>query len=119
MRRIMALWLPQLPLDRRVRGGDPRVDAVFAIIAEIKNAFRLTHVSGKADAAGLRPGMSVPDARAVAPDLLTEPADPLREDMLLRALTRWAGRLSPWIAPRPPDGIVIDITGCAHLFGGE
>ena len=42
MRRIMGLWLPQLPLDRRVRLGDPRVETVFAIFAEIKNAFRLT-----------------------------------------------------------------------------
>jgi len=119
MRRVMSIWLPQLPLERRVRLGDPRIDGVFAITREIKNAWRLTHISETARAAGLTPGLSVPDARAIAPGLLTEPGDPAREDWFLRALRRWADRLSPWIALDPPDGLVLDITGCAHLFGGE
>jgi len=119
MRRVMSIWLPQLPLERRVRMGDPRIEGVFAITREIKNAWRLTHISPAAREAGLTPGLSVPDARAIAPQLLTEPGDPLREDWLLRALRRWADKLSPWIALDPPDGLVLDITGCAHLFGGE
>ena len=119
MRRIMCLWLPQLPLDRRVRLGDPRTEGPFAIIADIKNAFRVTHATPAAISGGAQPGMSVPDARAVLPELLTELADPVRENLLLKALTRWAGKLSPWVAPLPPDCLVLDITGCAHLMGGE
>lgn len=118
-KRIMSIWLPGLPLDRRARMGDPRVDEAFAITADIKNAPRLTHLSEFARTAGLQPGMSVPDARAICADLLTEKSDPAREDMLLRALRRWADRLSPWIALDKPDGLTLDITGCAHLFGGE
>lgn len=118
-RRVMSIWLPQLPLDRRVRLGDPRTEDIFAITAEIKNASRLTHLSPLALSAGLRPGMSVPDARAVYPQLMTEKSDPAREEMLLRALRRWADSLSPWIALDKPDGLMLDVTGCAHLFGGE
>lgn len=119
MRRIMCVWFPQLPLDRRLRLGDPRVDGPFAVISEIKNAFRLTHLSEQALSHGLLAGMSVADARAIAPDLMTELGDPVREALLLGALMRWAGRLSPRIRDLPPDTLIIDISGCAHLFGGE
>ena len=119
MRRVLSIWLPQLPFDLRIRKGDPRVSAPFAIISEIKNAWRLTHVSDAAQKAGLTAGLSLPDARAICPELLTEPSDPVREAVLLRALWRWADSLSPWVALDAPDGLFLDITGCAHLFGGE
>lgn len=119
MRRVLSIWLPSLPLDRRRRMQDARVDGPFAIIAEIKNAWRLTHLSRAARESGLTPGLSIPDARAICPDLLTEPADTSREENLLRALRRWADNLSPFVALDPPDRLVLDITGCAHLFGGE
>ena len=119
MRRVLSIWLPQLPLDLRVRRGDPRVAAPFAIISQIKNAWRLTHLSEAARGAGLSLGLSLPDARAICPELLTEPSDAVREAALLRALWRWADSLSPWVALDAPDGLFLDITGCAHLFGGE
>lgn len=119
MRRTLSLWLPQLPLDRRIRLGDARTQGAFAITAEVRNAWRLTHLSETALEAGLSPGLSLADARAICPALLTEPGDPSREEALLRALWRWCDRFSPRVALAPPDGLVLDITGCAHLFGGE
>ena len=119
MRRILSIWLPQLPLDRRARLGDPRLAGPFAVIAESGNAWRLSHVNPAARLAGAMPGQSLTDARAVCPDLLSEPADPLREEVLLRALRRWADALSPLVAIDAPDGLLLDISGCAQLFGGE
>jgi protein ImuB len=37
----------------------------------------------------------------------------------LAALALWCQQFSPLTAVDPPDGVLIDITGCAHLFGGE
>jgi len=37
----------------------------------------------------------------------------------LEALALWCQKFSPLTAAAPPDGVVVDITGCAHLFGGE
>ena len=119
MKRVLSIWLPQLPLDLRRRKGDPRIAGCFAIISDIKNAWRLMHLSEAAVAAGLSAGLSLPDARAICPELLTEPSDSVREAGLLRALWRWADSLSPWVALDAPDGLFLDITGCAHLFGGE
>lgn len=118
-RRVMSIWLPRLPLDRLVRCGDLRTDGVFAVIADLKNAKRLTHISDAGIVAGLSVGMSLADARALAPDLLTEPTNPLREESLLRAIRRWADKLSPWLALDGEDGLILDISGCAHLYGGE
>ncbi len=119
MGRIMSIWMPRLPLDRRKRLSDPRLGGAFAIVREIKNALRLTHLTEQAANAGLTSGMSIPDARAICPDLLTEKADPVREGALLRALRRWADRLSPQVALDKPCGLFLNVSGCAHLFGGE
>lgn len=119
MPRILSIWLPQLPLDRLVRHGDTRLTGAFAMIAEESNAWRLTHANDLALKAGVKAGQALADARAICPDLLTEPGDPVREELLLRALWRWADGLSPRVSLDPPDGLLLDITGCAHLFGGE
>ena len=119
MPRILSIWLPQLPLDRLVRHGDARLTGAFAVIAEDSNAWRLTHVNDAALKAGVKAGQALADARAICPDLLTEPSDPVREELLLRALWRWADTLSPRVSFDPPDGLLLDISGCAHLFGGE
>jgi protein ImuB len=46
-------------------------------------------------------------------------SDPAKPDRALIALALWCQQYSPLTAIDPPDGVVIDITGCAHLFGGE
>ena len=63
--------------------------------------------------------MTLADARALLPDLTVADADPGADAKALTALTDWCGRYSPWCAPDGEDGIRLDITGCAHLFGGE
>jgi len=66
---------------------------------------------------------AVSDAKALEPGLQLRPADPTGDIRRLAALARGCGRWSPWTAPDPgqpgEDGILLEITGCAHLFGGE
>ena len=64
-------------------------------------------------------GMGLADARAICPDLVTRPADLDGELRALAGLARWAGRYAPHVAADGSDGLVADITGVAHLFGGE
>jgi protein ImuB len=63
--------------------------------------------------------MTLADARALLPSLTVADADPGADAQALAALTDWCGRYSPWCATDGEDGIRLDITGCAHLFGGE
>ncbi len=67
----------------------------------------------------LKPGMPLADARAMYPSLAVVEADPHAERRLLEAIADWCDRYTPLVGLDPPDGLVLDITGCAHLFGGE
>jgi len=63
--------------------------------------------------------MSLADARAICPDLATRPADLAHEAAALAALRRWASRYAPMVATDGEDGLMADISGVPHLFGGE
>lgn len=63
--------------------------------------------------------MMLADARALCPGLTVAPADRGGDLNFLESLALWAQRWGPWSAIDPPDGVIIDVTGTAHLFGGE
>jgi protein ImuB len=80
---------------------------------------RLAACSPAALACGLRPGERLADARARIPRLAARRHEPDRDAAMLLKLVRWSERWSPFIAPDPPDGLILDVTGIPHLFGGE
>ena len=76
-------------------------------------------VSPAARRAGLRAGIKLAQAQATVPDLATVPAAPRADADALIALADWCRRYTPFTRAEPPDGIWLDLSGCAHLFGGE
>jgi protein ImuB len=118
-RRIIAAALPHLAAEAALRHeGRPGLARPFAVVERLHGALRLVSVNPAAAAAGLAAGLGLADARALCPALVTRPAAPQRLAAFRRALVRWAGRFSP-IAAAEGDTLVLDATGCAHLFGGE
>jgi len=119
-RRIVSLWFPRLATDRilRHRSRD-EAGRPLAAVVETGNRVLLHGVDRLAEQEGLSPGMTLANARAVAAHLVTVPADPRADAALLSRLARWAGRYTPIVARDGADGLFLDITGCAHLFGGE
>ena len=63
--------------------------------------------------------MMLADARALCPQLAVAPADPAGDLAFLERLALWARRWGPWSALDPPDALLVDVTGVAHLYGGE
>ena len=63
--------------------------------------------------------MRLADARAICPQLLTAPAAPEKDADFLLAQARWSSRYSPTLNVDGENGLWLDITGVAHLFGGE
>lgn len=118
-RRILSLWFPRLAAERVLRQRRDTLPMPFAIVADQNGAQVLASLNPLAELAGLSPGQPLRDASAMCPALLTRAADPLRDADFLTVLRRWAGKFSPWVAEEPPASLVIDLTGCAHLFGGE
>ena len=68
---------------------------------------------------GLYPGMPVAQAQALVPELTVLEARPEDDTAALRRLAGWCLRYAPLAAAAPPDGVWIDVTGSAHLQGGE
>jgi protein ImuB len=118
-RRILSVWFPRLEAERLIRRAPQLAEQPVAVVEEAAGALMLASLSPAAEVAGLRRGMALTDARAICPGLVTRPADPVRAAAFRAALLRWAGRFSPWVAPEGAEALVLDITGCAHLFGGE
>jgi protein ImuB len=80
---------------------------------------RLATVDEQAAKLGLRPGQKATDAAAIVPELETADADPEADAQALEKLVDWCVRFSPAAAAAQPDGLFLDITGVAHLWGGE
>ena len=121
MRRILSIWLPQFPLQRlqQQEPGAVPAEAPFALVASEASRLTIYAANRVAEQAGIRPGMGLADARAIAPALLSRPADPMRDRKALVRLARWCARYGPGFNTDGADGLWVDITGVAHLYGGE
>ncbi len=53
------------------------------------------------------------------PVLTATDHDPAADAALLARIADWADRYTPLVGRAPPDGLLLDITGAAHLKGGE
>ena len=70
-------------------------------------------------ALGLSIGLPLANARAICPELTVFDADEAADAKTLNDIADWCDRFTPLVALDPPHGLFLDITGCAHLFGGE
>src|ERR1041385_1377008 len=116
LRRYLAVWLRRRPTDRIAQRFPPEA---IVIASPVKGALRLSAVNDAAAALGLNPGMALADARAMYPKIAVADADEPADLALLEAIAEWCDRYTPLVGLDPPDGLVLDIAGCAHLFGGE
>ena len=119
-RRYLAVHLPFWAAEHlRQSRPDLPADTPLALWARQGARRLLVALDHQAAAAGLEPGQALADAEALLPDLQVLPAMPEASAAGLRDLALWAQRFTPISAALPPDGLLLDITGCDHLFGGE
>ena len=120
MARILYAWSPSWAVSTwRRRNASAPADGPFALIANQAGVRRLAAVDDAAAALGLFVGQKATDAAALVPELTSADHDPAGDLAALRALADWCVRFSPAVALDPPDGLVLDVTGVDHLWGGE
>lgn len=125
--RILSLWFPYLAAERiwrqrlgRVWRHRPPVSRPPLVLSHRQqNAQRIAALDEQAEALGLKRGMGLADARAMHPSIDVVEADPQADHSLLEGLADWCDRYTPLVSLDGEDGLFLDITGCAHLFGGE
>jgi protein ImuB len=127
MRRIVCVWLPDWPITvwskAAGRPAPPDGPPFALVIKEGSRGLVLHALNPAARALGLRRGQAHADARAIAPQLQNDQANTARDTASLKRLALWAERFSPAVAADEAvagsPGLLLDMTGGAHLFGGE
>jgi protein ImuB len=125
-RRYLALWLPLLPTDRlhrrqerQKRNGATPDEVPLAVLCRQKGTLRIAHADRRAWTLGIRPGMTFADARARIPDIVFAEEDHDADLALRDDIADWCDRYSPLVGIDGETGLILDITGCTHLFSGE
>jgi len=119
MKRVLSIWLPGLAIEHWARSSDFAPDAPVVLTVEGTHGPIIHAVTAAAADRGARPGARLTDARALDPALIALPADPAEDAALLRRLAKWATRWSPLVEMDGADALRLDVSGVAHLFGGE
>ncbi|MGH7242134.1 MAG: Y-family DNA polymerase [Phycisphaerales bacterium] len=131
MRRVLSLWFPTFATDlvkrrRSVSPADVRaahpLPLLVLLTREVAGRELVARCCEIAAKAGISEGMDLAHARSLVPPRVavhTEPHRPDRDAQALHALTCRLLKLSPLVAPDPPDGIIIDITGTELVHRGE
>ena len=128
--RILSLWLDRLPTDRirqqrreaSASGRNPTAAErapPLVVFGKRGNLDLLVAIDAAAERLWLRPGLALAQARAMHPALAAVPEEQAADARLLDAIADWCQRYTPLVAADPPDGVLFDIGGCAHLFAGE
>jgi len=118
MKRIASTWLPALAVERWAKSADFAPDAPVVLTVEGTHGPVIHAVTKAAVERGAKPGVRLTDARALDPALVAVAADPEGDAALVERLARWARRWSPLVEV-DGDGLRLDVSGVAHLFGGE
>jgi protein ImuB len=127
MRRVLSIWFPALPIERWARSGGCQPDGPVVLTVEGTHGPIIHAVTKAAAERGARPDARLTDARALDPALVAVPADLEGDAALLERLAKWAQRWSPLVEVDGTDapstalgtGLRLDVSGVAHLFGGE
>src|SRR5215472_13487626 len=113
------LWigahLPELALEAL----EPHAPSQLLAVAELQGSAQcIVAANEQASRAGVRAGMSLAAALALAPQLAVKTRDPHREQVLLERLARRALAFTPRVSLAPPDGLLLEVKGSLQLFGG-
>jgi protein ImuB len=119
--RMLSLWLRRLSTDRiaKLRENPRKQSAPLVIAGKRGNTEILTAVDDAAERLALSPGLALAQARAMHPGIETVAEDIEADAALLESIADWCLRYTPLVACDAPDGLLLDISGCAHLYGGE
>ena len=116
------LYLPTWPTDCLKR-REPGLTGPLALYERIKGGLKLAAIDAEAARNGLSVGQNLADARAMVPKLTTREIDRPLMEAIFADFADWHSNASPLVSVLSDAAafgdLVLDITGVAHLFGGE
>ncbi|HOZ75427.1 MAG TPA: DNA polymerase Y family protein [Flavobacterium sp.] len=119
MPRYAFIWFPFLLTEYAARKKPELREFPFVLAASQRGRMVIESVSALAMQKGIRPGMVLADCKAILPELHMIKSEVGRNQKLLQALAEWSMGYTPFVAINLPDGLILDTSGCTHLWGGE
>lgn len=117
--RFVAIWFPCLMTDWMIRRKPELKDIPFVMAAAEHGRMIVRAASPSALYKGIKTGMVIADCRAILPSLEVLEEQPELVAKALLALGEWCIRYTPAVAVDGTEGLILDASGCAHLWGGE
>ena len=118
-KRYLYIWFRYLATDRLAKVRPELRGKSFLLYTPEHGRMVVKASSRQLTKEGISPGMVVADVRAILPSVEVFSADTVAEEKLLNDLAEWCIRYCPVVATDSPDGLILDISGCPHLWGGE
>lgn len=118
-KRFMSIWFRHLTTDWLTLKQPELKDVPFVFAIKDHGRMLITATNRAAEVHGVKAGMVAADAKAIITGLQVIDEQPDRAAKLLHALGEWCIRYTPIIAIDLPDGLILDVSGCTHLWGGE
>ena len=118
-KRFVTIWFRQLTTDWFIRRQPQLKEIPFVLAAPDHGRMVVTAANVMAQTQGIEKGMAVADARAIILSLEVLDDKPELPGKLLKGIAEWCIRYTPIVAVDPPDGLILDATGCTHLWGSE
>ncbi|HLT87743.1 MAG TPA: DNA polymerase Y family protein [Sphingobacterium sp.] len=118
-KRYAVLWFPFLLTDWYTKHNPELGDMPFVFAMPMRGRMCVSAINPLAAQLGVVSNMAVADARAAIPKLTVLQDKPQRKEKLLKAMGLWCMRYTPMVSVDTADFLTLDITGCAHLWGGE
>src|SRR5882757_1277682 len=118
-KRFVSIWFRHLAIDWFSRQQPELRKQPFVLRTPSRGRMIITGVNDLAASEGVNNGMVLADARAVVKNMQVLDDKPDLPKRLLKKLAEWCIRFTPCVAPDEPDGLLLDVTGCPHLWGGD
>ncbi len=119
MPRYASIWFPYLLTEYAARKVPQLRETAFVMASPQRGRMVIDAVSPAAAKKEIRTNMVVADCKAIFPEIEVIKSEPGQAEKLLNALAEWCIGYTPFVAVDLPDGLILDSSGCSHLWGGE
>ncbi len=117
--RLACLYVPLFSLAARLRAEPDLAGEAVAIFAGSGHSARLVAATRRARRAGLAPGMTPAQARALVPNLTARATDATCERAAQQSLLEVAAGCSPRVEDAGPGEVLLDLAGLDRADGPD
>jgi len=119
VKRFVSIWFPYLKTDWFSVRQPLLRELPFVLVTPHHGRKLISAANEQAVKRSICTGMVAADAKAIFPSLQVIDDEAGLSQRLLKRMAEWCIRFSPCVAVDGDEGLILDATGCAHLWNGD